>query len=77
MIGPHVFAYSFFVGPVADGFCVLHKCDNPGCVNPQHLYLGDRKDNARDAVQRGRMKGLFHEGFDPRRAGCKNNHAEA
>ena len=34
--------------------CVLHKCDNPYCVNPKHLYLGDQKQNALDRKTRGR-----------------------
>lgn len=37
-----------------DGDLVLHTCDNPPCVNPAHLYLGDQSDNNRDAWDRGR-----------------------
>jgi hypothetical protein len=36
--------------------CALHHCDNPKCVNPNHLYAGDKKDNAQDMVKRNRCK---------------------
>ena len=44
------------VGPIPDGKMVLHKCDVPYCINPEHLYIGDAKQNILDCISRGRWK---------------------
>ena len=49
----HRVSWMLHRGPIPDGMWVLHKCDVRACVNPDHLYLGTVKDNARDLRERG------------------------
>lgn len=50
----HRASWAIFNGPIPSGMLVLHKCDVPACVNPQHLFIGSQKDNCSDAKAKGR-----------------------
>lgn len=51
----HRIAYETANGPLPAGLYVCHRCDNPRCVRPEHLFLGTQRDNIHDAMRKGRM----------------------
>jgi hypothetical protein len=53
----HRFAYAYYKNngqPIPSNLYVCHHCDNPSCVNPNHLFLGSQKDNVQDMIRKGR-----------------------
>lgn len=63
----HRVSFQIFKGPIPSNLHVLHTCDKPRCVNPEHLYSGTHQDNMRDRTARKRL---------PSRAGVKNHNVK-
>ena len=74
----HKVAWELTYGPIPKGLCVLHKCDNPSCINPGHLLLGTQLDNIKDMTVKGRWNVNGPRGRTKRTAEChpdKPNHS--
>lgn len=57
LIGAHRLAWILTNGDIPDGLCVCHRCDNPPCCNPKHLFLATSLENFNDMRRKGRARG--------------------
>lgn len=67
----HRVSYILYIGLIADGMMVCHRCDNPSCVNPNHFFLGTNKDNINDAQSKGRLPTANHPSSVSYKMGCR------
>lgn len=64
----HRVSYELVHGPIQDGYVLMHTCDNPPCVNPDHLRPGTVRDNTQDSIAKGRwMSGARRAAYKARK----------
>lgn len=66
----HRFAWELLRDKIPAGMIICHRCDNPSCVNPEHLFVGTNADNTRDMFQKNRWKRPRNHFLTQ----CKNSH---
>lgn len=69
LVCAHRFAYRLANGPIPEGMLVMHTCDHPWCVRPDHLVLGTPQDNMDDMYRKGRERPAHRL-----RTTCRNGH---
>jgi len=73
----HRFAWLASRGDIPAGQEVCHRCDNPACVNPDHLFLGSHRDNLLDSIRKGRKRAWGKQKLDAVQVEAIRTRAEA